>query len=311
MNQQQDQYILAVDIGKETLEVKTVDQSFSVSNDKNGFKKIVKILPEAQAPFVVLEASGGYEKALMSFLFEAQIPVARISPCRVRAFARSEGIRAKNDVLDAAILLRFAQEKRPKPAEEVAPELCQMAELLDRRTQISDMLTKEKNRLQMATKSLQASVKRIIRTFEAEMVKIEKQLRALIAADASLKAKCDTLMQVSGVGEITAWSIIAYVPEACRLNRNQLVALVGLAPYDKDSSTIHRPRRIEAGRGKVRAILYMAAQVASIHNPVIRPYVDRLKAAGKPHKSAITAAMRKLLIHLQSRLKALEKPESL
>ena len=310
MNQQQKQYILAVDVSKESLQIQCVDRSFEVPNQKSGFTKIIKDAQKFESPFVILESSGGYEKALMSALYDAKISVARISADRVRAFAKSEGIRAKNDSLDAKVLLRFAQEKHPKPTPAPTPEESEMAEALDRRTQLSNMLTQEKNRLEMASKSSKASINRVIKTFESEMRKTEKRIREIVEAHPALKTKFKEVTEVSGVGEITGWAIVAYVPEITRLNRNQLVALVGLAPFDKDSGKMRGPRRIEAGRAKVRRALYMAALVASKHNPVIRAYVERLKAAGKPHKAAMTAAMRKLLIHIQSRLKTLEKSES-
>jgi transposase len=301
-------HLVAIDIAKETLQVQCADgSSFQVGNDSAGLGQLLKRLESLEDPFVICEATGGYERALLRTLHELRIAVALINPGRLRAFAISEGIKAKTDPLDARMILRFAQEKRLTPTPPPDPGSQQLAALLDRRSQLSEQLAREKNRLPKSLKPIDASIRRILRCIEKELAIIDAQIEKLVAADAPLEAKAKILQGVKGVGKVTAWTLLGYLSEMPHLGRNQLVALAGLAPFNRDSGKTSAKRSIFAGRAKVRKCLYMAAQTAAMHNPVIKPYVQGLIARGKPYKCAIVAAMRKLLIHLQSLLKAQQK----
>ncbi len=295
--------LIAIDIAKETLQVQSAEQSYVLSNDQSGLKKLLKGLKKLEKPFVVCEATGGYERALLAALHEAQIALRLINPARVRAFATSDGIRAKTDKIDAKVLLRFAQQKQLSPTVPPTPEQQQMTALLDRRNHLSEQLGREKNRLQNSPKSIHRSIQRMIRFVENEIEAIDKELRKLINENDSLRAKADLFTSVKGVGEVTTWTLLAYLSEMTHLKRNQMVALAGLAPYNRDSGKTHSKRSIKGGRAKVRKCLYMAARTAAQHNPVIKPYVQRLVDRGMPYRCALVAAMRKLLIHLQSLLK--------
>ena len=294
---------VAVDVSKATLEVKTETFSCIVSNDKKGLRGLLKKIKELESPLVVCEATGGYERLLLSTMHTEGIAVCRANPTRIRAFARSEGVLAKTDKLDAQIILRFAQEKKLRlltPPDPVREELCN---LLNRRSQLLTMATEEKNRLQNHPESLHTSIKRILKSIEKEIERIEKQIEQLVYSNEHLSAQVKCLKQIKGIGNVCALSVLAYLGEIEHLKRNQLVALAGLAPYNRDSGVFRGKRKIIGGRGKVRMALYMATQSAAVHNPVIREYVGGLRERGKPYKVAIVAGMRKLLIHMQSELK--------
>lgn len=297
------QYI-AIDIAKQTLQVQSDLKSLSLSYDKDGLKQLRTFIAQHQTPMVIAEATGGYERALMHMLYKYNISVALINPKLARAFAISEGIKAKTDPIDAKMLLRFAKEKKPKPTEYVGVERETLIALMDRRSQLTEHIAKEKNRLDKSPQSICGSIQKMIRILDKELALIEARITKLIDSNQQMQSQCDLMQTVCGVGPNTAWSILAYLSEITALNRSQLVALAGLAPYNRDSGKYQGKRSIQGGRAKVRKSLYMAAQTAAIHNPVIKAYVDRLRhEKGKPYKWAMTAAMRKLLIHLQSLLK--------
>lgn len=295
--------LIAIDIAKDSLEVYDGKQSQSLSYKKEGLAHLYQVITKGEKPWVICEATGGYERALLSFLHEKDITVTLVNPGRVRAFAKSEGIRAKTDPIDARVLLRFGQEKPLVPTLPSNPTQQALEALLDRRSHLTEQLAREKNRRQKSDRYIIDSIKRMILLLEEELALIDQKIRELVACDAHLKAHSQILLAVKGVGEITAWTLMAYLTEIDHLGRNQLVALAGLAPFNRDSGKTCAKRFIQGGRAKVRKCLYMAAQSAARHNPVIRDYVNRLIERGKPYKCAIVAAMRKLLIHLQSLLK--------
>jgi transposase len=294
---------IAIDIAKDSLAVASDSFNGSFPYTESGLGKLIKKVKALDCALVVCEATGGYERKLMNLLFKQKTPVALVNPSRVRAFARSEGTKAKTDPIDARMLLRFAKSKdlRPTPAPSKQQQCLQA--LMDRRSQLTESLAREKNRLQKSPESVRRSIEKMIDFIEKELEALEKQIQELIESDETMNRKSLTMQQVSGIGETTAWSILAYLGEIESLGRNQLVALAGVAPYNKDSGKFKGKRRIEGGRAKVRKCLYMAAQSAAVHNPHIKAYVDGLRARGKPYRCAIVAAMRKLLIHLQSLLK--------
>ena len=295
---------IAIDIAKHTLQVQSDSSALSVAYNPQGLKQLRALIQQHQNPMVIAEASGGYERKLMSMLMEHHIAVALINPRLARAFAQSEGIKAKTDPIDARMLLRFAKEKQPPPSRAIGAEREQLAALLDRRAQLSEQMTKEKNRLDKCPQSIHASIRKMLRLLERELARIEAQIDALVRSNEQMHAQFKLMQDVSGVGPNTAWSILAYLSEITSLKRNELVALAGLAPYNRDSGKYKGKRRIQGGRAKVRKTLYMAAQSAAQHNPHIKAYADRLQQEkGKPYKYAMTAVMRKLLIHLQSLLK--------
>ena len=303
MNPKSNYSFVAVDVSKSSLEVKSDEFSKSYVNDADGIADFLDALASLNNPFVVYEATGGYERALQEALFNASVAQHLTSPTRVRAFAKSEGIKAKTDPIDALVLLRFAKEKRPKAHSRRSPHQIELATFMDRRSQLAGLLAQEKTHRENAQTSIVVWIDEMIRHIESQIDEIERAIRELIKKHSKFRQAFKAMMEVCGVGEITAWSILAYLAEITELNRNQVVALVGIAPFNKDSGKTVKPRSIQGGRKKLRKVLYMATQSAARSNPVIKPYVQGLRDRGKPYKCAIVAAMRKLILHLRSILK--------
>jgi transposase len=296
---------ISVDVSKHQLKVHASQHSFTTTHDASGWHRISTYAAKLSRPLIVCEASGGYERSLLEAMSQAGLPVRAINAARVRAFAASEGIKAKTDPLDAKVIFLFAQEKKLEPMALPSSQQQRLGDLLDRRGQLVELLAVEKNHLECADKDTLASAKRLIRALEREIEKFEALIVKLIAGDPTLQAQASALTAISGVGEVTAWSVLAYLHEITTVSRNKLVALAGLAPFNRDSGLFKGKRRICGGRAKLRRCLYMAAHTAATHNPVIKPYVAALRNRGKPYKCAIVAAMRKLLLHFQSILKKL------
>ena len=295
--------IVAVDIAKDSLQILINEENVNSPFTDRELARLKDKIAVLENPMVVCEATGGYERKLMEFCHKNAIAVCLVNPTRVRAFAHSEGLRAKSDPIDAKLLMKFAQEKKLKPSIAPSEECQELADLLDRRAQLTGALASEKNREQKCAQSMKQSINRSIRFHEKEISKIDEAIDKLIKKNDKLNRAHETMKSISGVGKITSLTIAAFLSEITEVNRNQVVALAGIAPYDKDSGKRKGKRSIQAGRAKVRRCLYMAAQTAAQHNPVIRTYVEGLRARGKPYKCAMVAAMRKLLLHIQSELK--------
>ena len=301
------QTIIAIDIAKDSLQVRTADKSFSLENSPRGFNALLHKVVAKSSILVVFEATGGYERPLADFLHARQIALCILNPRLLRSFARSEGIKAKTDPIDAEMIYRFAISKTLRPTPAPAAGQRELSDLLDRRSQLSEFLAREKNRIQKTNnKTLLASLRRNLKALEKEIARIEKHILALLENSPALKKSCQIITEVKGVGNITAWTLLAQLPEISSLSRNELVALAGVAPFNNDSGKFSGKRYIYGGRAKIRRVLFMAARAAAQFNPVIRPYVEGLIARGKPYKCALTAAMRKILIHIQSLLKKSE-----
>lgn len=294
---------IAVDISKSDLEVRTQNHRYSLSNNPTGFKALVKIANRQDQSLVVCEASGGYERDMMNYLHQKQIAVVRVNPRLIRSYARSEGLKAKTDPLDALMILGFAQEKRLQPGPAPDPKRQKLAAFLDRRSHLTEQLAREKNRLQNSHKFIKGDIEWMIKQVKKRIEVIDRRIQDLVNEDQALCQQARLLQSVCGVGPVTAWTLLGYLSELGKLKRNEIVALAGIAPYNRDSGRFKGKRKIEGGRAKVRKCLYMAAQTAAIHNPVIKPYVEGLIARGKPYKCAMVAAMRKMLIHLHFLMK--------
>ena len=294
---------IAIDVSKATLQVQDDQRSFAIDNDSKGYLKLLKHLKTCQNPLVVFEASGGYERGLCEFLHKKAIPLEMVNPARVRDFARSEGVRAKTDPIDTKMILAFAKSKALRAMEAPSETSIKLAALLDRRGHLVEQLAREKNRLQNSEKFILRSIQRMIKILEKEISALDKAIDELVGSKPGLKSRSEIIQSVQGVGKITAWTLLAYLSEIEHLNRNRLVALAGIAPFNRDSGKFSGRRSIIGGRAKVRRCLYMAAHTAANCNPVIAAYVQGLRDRGKPYKCAIVAAMRKLLIHIHALLK--------
>lgn len=294
-----------IDVAKKELVVATTaGQSFSVSNDAAGIAELVRRLVPVKPKLVVLEASGGYEQTLLVALVAAGITTARVNPVDVRYFARSHRQLAKTDQLDARVLALFAAERSEELAPaELDPERDELKLLVDRRTQLLLMLTAERNRLARAPKWLRKSLERTIRALERELGAVDHEIAERVDRSARLNALRQQLLSVPGVGRVLANVLIARLPELGRLNRREIAALVGVAPYRNQSGQWQGRETIFAGRAAVRRVLYMAALSAVRCNPPLAAFYRRLRQSGKPPKVALTAAMRKLLLILNAMLK--------
>ena len=253
---------------------------------------------------VLVEASGGLELPLVATLATGELPVVVVNPRQVRDFARATGKLAKTDALDAAVLAHFAEAVRPpvRPLRDAETQV--LNSLVARRHQVMTMLVSEKNRLSAAaTVAVRPRIEAHIAWLERELEDLDEGLRRTLRQSPVWREKDDLLRTVPGVGEQLSLTLLAYLPELGTLDRRQIAALVGVAPFNRDSGTLRGKRTVWGGRARIRATLYMGALVASRFNPVIRDFYQRLLAAGKPKKLALTACMRKLLVILNSMLK--------
>ena len=274
-----------------------------VSNDEAGIAALVVQMQELNPAALVLEASGGLELPLVAALAAASLPVVVVNPRQVRDFAKATGRLAKTDALNAAVLAHFAEAVRPPLRPLRDAETQDLNSLVTRRQQVVAMLVAERNRLSSAAMAVRPRVEAHILWLKQELDDLDKNLRDTLRRSPVWREKDDLLRSVPGIGEQISLTLLAYLPELGTLNRRQIAALVGVAPFNRDSGTLRGKRTVWGGRAGVRSALYMGAMVASRHNPVIRDFYQRLLSAGKPKKVALTACMRKLLTILNSMLK--------
>ena len=249
---------------------------------------------------VIVEATGGLELRLMTELWAAQIPVARINPQRVRAFAKASGRLAKTDALDARLLAQFGAALRPAATPLPAADTQALAALVGRRRQLVDMRTMEHNRLLSAVQTLQPGIQHHLAWLDDEIAALEHDISDFIQRTPAWAAKDAVLQSVPGIGPITARTLLAALPELGAMDRKKLAALVGVAPFNHDSGHTRGKRYVQGGRHAVRSVLYMATLAAIRHNPTIKVFYDHLLAAGKEKKVAVVACMRKLLTILNA-----------
>jgi transposase len=276
---------------------------FSVPHHEAGITAVVERLRQLGPTLIVLEATGALETALTSALVEAALPVVVVNPRQVRDFAKAAGHLAKTDRLDAEILARFAEVMQPKPRPLPDAEARALAALWARRRQLVEMLTAEKNRLLTAPAPIRKSLRTHITWLERELAQTDTELHDAIQHSPVWREKEQLLRSVPGVGPVLSATLLAHLPELGTLSHKQIAALVGVAPFNRDSGTLRGKRTVWGGRAHVRAVLYMNAIVAARFNPVIRVFYQRLCRAGKAKKVALTACMRKLLVILNAMLK--------
>jgi transposase len=301
-----------VDVSKDRLDVcvrrseperHSGGDAFFVAHDDAGIDTLVSRLVEKRPELVLLEATGGFERAVVGALAAAGLPVAVLNPRQVRDFARATGRLAKTDALDAEVLARFAEAIRPTPKALPDEEMRALQSILARRRQLVGMLTAENNRLPTASKPVAKRISAHIRWLEKELSRTDGDLDKAIKESPALAENEALLRSVPGVGPVLARTLLAQVPELGTLTHKRVAALVGVAPLNRDSGTLRGSRSVWGGRAEVRAALYMGALVAARRNPVVREFYERLLAAGKPKKVALVACMRKLLSILNAVLK--------
>lgn len=295
---------VGIDVAKAHLDVavRPGDDRWRVPNQDTEIARLVPRLQQLQPELVVLEATGGFERAVTAALAAAGLSVAVVNPRQVRDFAKATGRLAKTDVLDAQTLAHFAEAVRPTPRPLPDEQAQELAATLERRHQLIVMLTAEKNRWHLATGALRQRIEAHITWLETELADIDHDLDQTIRQSAIWRERDALLQSVPGIGPVVSSTLLAELPELGTLTRQQLAGLVGVAPLNRDSGARRGKRGVWGGRGRVRTALYMATLVASRYNPVIRAFYERLLQAGKPKKVALTACMRKLLTILNAML---------
>jgi transposase len=297
---------VGIDVAKHRLEiqVRPSGESFTIDHDDESVAALVERLGALTPALIVLEATGGLEVRLAAALAAAGLPVAVVNPRQIRAFARATGRLAKTDRLDARAIAHFAEAVRP-PVRPLPDEATRhLGALVARRRQLLEMLVAERNRRQAAAPALHGRIDAHLRWLEEALVEIERDLDRAIRGSALWRAKEELLLSVPGVGPVSARTLLAELPELGSLTRRQAAALVGVAPFSRDSGKMRGKRTIWAGRAALRACLYMAAVAAARgSNPALAGFYRRLRLAGKPAKLALTACMRKLVVVLNAMLR--------
>ena len=292
-----------VDVASEKLDLSRHDQAEVVSfeNSADGVARLVEHVQQQPMALLVVEATGGYEVPLVAALADAGLPVVRINPRQLRAFATAVGQLAKTDTIDARLIARFARDVRPTVRPLPTPEQRFFADLAARRRQLVALRTAERNRRKKACQpELLATIDAVLAVIEQQIVGLDHQLDQLIATDPQWQQRDRILQSKIGVAAVTSHVLLADLPELGQLEHKQIAKLVGVAPLNRDSGKLRGRRTIVAGRSNVRTALYMAALSAVRWNPQIRPFYQRLRQAGKPFKVAIVACMRKLLTILNA-----------
>src|ERR1700722_12508564 len=295
-----------IDVAKASLDLYRSDEEkyFSVANDSKGHRKLLTLLPPAGQCLIVVEATGGYQREVVMHLVEQGHLVAVVNPKRVRDYARASGAQAKTDCIDARVLANFGAAFRPRTVENPSEKQQLLTACVLRRRQLVDLRAIEKNHRESApSQSIRKNIQKVISVLDQQIRQIEQQIENLLESDEQWKNKAEIIASVPGAGPVLTATLMTELPEAGRLNRKQIAALAGLAPYNHDSGKFAGKRRISGGRSALRKVLYMAARAATKYNPPIRELYRRLLKAGKANKIAIVACMRKLLTIINQLLK--------
>ena len=297
---------VGIDVSKDQLDLAIEPEAAThrLSNDAAGHEQLVRQLQQQPVESIVLEATGGYERRLVAALLAVELPVVVVNPRQVRDFARATGRLAKTDRIDAAVLAHFARtinpERRALPDEKTR----HLQEKIARRRQLVQMITAESNRLQQAhNPQVIQGLQQVIAMLQKQLKDLDDDLDQMIRDSPAWREKDDLLKSVPGIGDQTARQLIINLPELGRCSRQQIAALVGVAPFNRDSGQHRGCRTICGGRHEVRSTLYMATLVATRHNPVIRSHYQRLLGAGKRKKVALIACLRKLLTILNAMIR--------
>ena len=280
---------VGIDVSKAQVDVavRPTGKRWTLPYDETGIEGLIPQIVDLEPALVLLEATGGLELPLVAALAAAALPVVVVNPRQVRDFAKATGTLAKTDTLDAAVLAHFADAVRPEVRPLRDAETQALNSLTARRHQVMTMLVSEKNRLGSAIGAVSPRIEAHIAWLEQELSDLDKGLRQTLRQSPVWREKDDLLRTVPGVGEQLSLTLLANLPELGTLNRREIAALVGVAPYNRDSGTRRGKRAVWGGRSRVRAVLYMGALVATRHNPAIRDFYQRLLASGKPKEAGV------------------------
>ena len=294
-----------IDVSKADLDLFIVpsNKTLKTTNDEKGIREILRLAKELKPASIVVESTGVYQNGLVSVLVKENLPVVVTNPRRIRDFAKAKNKLAKTDKIDSEIIALFAKEIKPEYRSFKDETLQELTALIIRRDQILNMITAEKNRLEVSHKSVKNDILRIVRTLEKHLRRIDENIDDFLKKEGPVNHKSDILNSVPGVGKILTSTLLAVMPELGSLNRKQCASLVGVAPFNKDSGRYRGKKSIWGGRSFVRKVLYMAALSGTRFNEVISAFYNRLLSKGKPKKVAIVACMRKLITILNSMIK--------
>lgn len=300
MHDQTSPDVVGIDVAKDALDVciagDGTERQLRVRNDEDGIAQLIAQLRGHAIALIVLEHSGRYERHAALELMDAGHPVAMVNPRQVRDFARAINWLAKNDAIDARLLAEFGRRLKPRESVRTEPQRLELDELVGRRRQLVAMRAMEKTRLEQAcNKRIVRSIEKLIRQLDAQITSVEQRIAEMIENDDDWNDTAKRLQSVPGVGKVLASTLVAELPELGRATRQEIAALVGLAPYDRESGRWKGRRTCFGGRSTVRRVLYMAALSARRSNPIIKALAERLTHAGKPFKVMMVACMRKLL----------------
>lgn len=298
-----DSIIVGIDVSKDRLDIALLPggEAFVVERNAAGLERLIARLRERPPHLVALEATGGFETVAAAALAGAGLPVIVVNPAQVRSFAQAIGKRAKTDPIDAAVIAHFAEATRPQPRPLPDETTQLLADLVARRRQIVEMMAAEGQRdRRLTNKRLKNSIARLRKVMEAELAALDQVINDQVRGSPVWAEKEDLLVSVPGVGPVIARTLIAELPELGTLDRKQIAALAGLAPFTRQSGRWRGKSLIVGGRTAVRTVLFMGAMVAKRHNPALRAFFDRLVAAGKPKIVALIAVARKLLTILNA-----------
>jgi len=296
---------VGIDVSKDRLDVhvRPTGEAFAVARDGEGLAALVARLTPLAPRLVAVEATGGFEMTAAAAIAGAGLPLAVVNPAQVRHYAQALGQRAKTDKIDAEMIARFAEATRPEPRPLPDAATQALAELVTRRRQLITMMVAERPRALRLPQRLKRSCERVVRVLEKELAALDQDIDTTVRGSPAWRAKEDLLASVIGIGDITARTLIADLPELGTLDRRAIAALVGVAPFIRQSGQWKGKSFIVGGRPTVRAALFVATMAAVRHNPIIRAFRQRLLAKGKPKMVVMVACMRKLLTILNAILR--------
>ncbi len=305
MTTQSDVFV-GIDVSEDTLDVHMLPAGakFALPHTEQGLQELAARLGPKEPERIVLEATGKLERPVVAALCAEDMKPSVANPRRTRDFARSFGLLAKTDQIDARGLALYGKHVRPEPAKILSDDLKTIKALVQRRRQILKMRTAERNRLRRSeSEQVRASIQKVIHTFNEQAEEITQRLDTLVKQNPRTRRTRKIIISTPGIGDKTAWMFVSQLPELGEVNRQKIAALVGVAPYNCDSGKMRGERYINGGRAPVRATLYMAALSATRYNPTIKTFYNRLLEKGKDKKLAIVACMRKLLVILNTMVK--------
>jgi transposase len=299
------EHFVGIDVAKDWFDIAILGEKRTrqFAATKKGIRDLVRWISQLQPKLIVVEATGGYEEAVVLALFEAGLPVALVSPQRVRQYAKAKGRLAKTDQLDAHLLAEYGKTMQPRLFEGKSAERKQLSALVGRRNQLNAMLQAEKNRLRTHSGSIRSSLEQVIACLVAQLKQMDQEIRTLLQQHTDLQAQEKLLRTAKSIGQVTAATILADLPELGQLDRQEIAALVGVAPMNADTGRKRGYRKTKGGRPAVRRALYMATLTGIRYNPILKPQYQQLVKRGKLKKVAITACMRKMLTILNAMMR--------